>query len=53
MSTVEKEDLLVDNATPVSFYRIDGQSFSLSGRVSVCHGCMHKVRPSEGPLPLT
>ena len=47
-STVEKEDVRVDNKVTVSFNRID-----VSDRVSVCCGCRHKVRPSEGPLPLT
>ena len=38
MSTVEKEDVRVDNNVPVSLYRIDVQSFSVSGRVSVVCG---------------
>jgi hypothetical protein len=51
-STIEKEEVRVDNATPVSFYSIDVQSFSVSGRLSVCCVCRHKLRPSEGPLTL-
>ena len=47
-STVEKEDIRVDNKVTVSFNRID-----VSDRVSVCCGCRHKLRPSEGRLLLT
>ena len=47
-STVEKEDVCVDKRLPVSFYRIDVQSSSVRGQVSVCHGCRHNLRPSEG-----
>ena len=47
-STVEKEDVRVDNRLPVSFYRIDAQSCSVRGRMSVCCGCRYKLRPSEG-----
>ena len=52
-STVEKEDFDVDYMVPVSLYRIDVQSFSLRGRVSVCHECRYMVRPIEGRLLLT
>jgi hypothetical protein len=51
--TVEKEDVRVDDKLPVSFYRIDVQSFSVSDRVSVSCGCRQKLRPSEAPLLLT
>ena len=51
--TVEKKDFNVDKRLPVSFYRVDVQSFSVRGQVSVCCVCKHKVRPSEVPLLLT
>ena len=47
-STVEKEDVRVDSKVPVSSSPIDVQSSSVRGQVSVCHGCRHNLRPSEG-----